>query len=538
MDILARMRIAFQAEALELLAELDAALLVLESEPGNDDLVHRVFRAIHTIKGSGATAGFTHLAAVAHKVEEVFDLARAGRLAITVEVVDCGLKACDVLRSILGAEDPDAECPGERGVTDALRLLLPRSISQPESPAVSEANQPAQAESVAYQITLRPHRELFHSGADPITLLDELRGVGQAHITGHTGEVPMFFDLEPESCYLWWEVKLVTDRGQAAIREVFSFVEDDCDVSVRLLEDQSSAVAILGTIPAESLELFAMECQEHLETVESQALELEGNGPSRDALDALFRAVHSIKGNAGLLLGQVRASSLASQHPLPVLARMAHAVESVLDPYRQNGGGSVPSDTVALVLEARDAMQGLLESLAGQSRGFILPAHLMEQLGLETGSTRRISAGSQCSRHSGIPPPSAWKLFGSCLQRLEKGQGTPSIFKTYQRGLKTLASAAAYQKRVDLDEPVAAQLRILEAAMRVGRPLTSRRSCTAHQFLGLGALSDRGRAPSRGQRSARSPRQPPPTPGPGFHGILDDHSHRPGKAGPPDASGG
>src|SRR5947207_2379764 len=117
-DILGRMREAFRAEALELLAELDTSLLVLESAPGNEDFVHRVFRAIHTIKGSGATAGFVHLAAVAHRVEEAFELARSGKLAITGELVDCGLKACDVLRAILAAENPDAECPGEEGVTD------------------------------------------------------------------------------------------------------------------------------------------------------------------------------------------------------------------------------------------------------------------------------------------------------------------------------------------------------------------------------------------------------------------------------------
>ena len=52
----------FRAEALDLLIELDSALLALEAEPGDSTLVHRVFRAIHTIKGSGATAGFAHLA--------------------------------------------------------------------------------------------------------------------------------------------------------------------------------------------------------------------------------------------------------------------------------------------------------------------------------------------------------------------------------------------------------------------------------------------------------------------------------------------
>jgi two-component system chemotaxis sensor kinase CheA len=170
-DIIGRMRASFRVEALELLAELDAALLVLESEPGNDDLVHRVFRAIHTIKGSGATAGYEHLAAVAHKVEEAFDLARSGRLAITGELVDCGLKACDVLRSILDSDNPDEECPGERVVQEALTDLLPRSTTAPESGTGSTEGQPGYGDRVAYEITVRPHRDLFYSGTDPVTLL-------------------------------------------------------------------------------------------------------------------------------------------------------------------------------------------------------------------------------------------------------------------------------------------------------------------------------------------------------------------------------
>jgi two-component system chemotaxis sensor kinase CheA len=464
------MRTAFRAEALELLAELDAALLTLEADPGNGDFVHRVFRAIHTLKGSGATAGFGHLAAVAHKVEEAFELARSGRLAITVELVDCGLKACDVLRAILVAENPDAECPGEKVVGDALSRLLPRPASNAEPAQFPDAASPRMSGRSAYEVMVRPHRELFYSGTDPITLLDELRELGQAHITGHADKVPLFFDIEPESCYLWWEAMLVTDRGEAAIRGVFSFVEDECDVSIRLVEDQSSAVALLGTVPAESLELFSIECQEHLETVESRALELEGNNPSRESLDALFRAIHSIKGNAGVLLGQVPGAALASNHPLPVLARMAHAVESVLDPHRQTGGGAVHADTVALVLEARDAMQGLLESLAGQSQGLVLPAHLIEKLGLETGSPTAATCTANTSAFRNTATQ-CLEVFESCIQRLEKGEGSHSILKTYQRGLKTLASAAAYQKRPDLDEPVATQLRILEAAMRAAKPL-------------------------------------------------------------------
>src|SRR5580658_3411757 len=100
-DVMEQMLNAFRAEALDLLIELNSALLALEQEASDTTLVHRVFRAIHTIKGSGATAGCAHLARFAHQVEEAFDLAREGRLAITPELIDCALKACDVIRLIL-----------------------------------------------------------------------------------------------------------------------------------------------------------------------------------------------------------------------------------------------------------------------------------------------------------------------------------------------------------------------------------------------------------------------------------------------------
>src|SRR5450631_3641440 len=116
-DIMEQMRVTFRAEALDLLIELDSALLALEAEAGDASLVHRVFRAIHTIKGSGATAGFAHLARFAHKMEEAFDLAREGRLAVTPDLIDCGLKACDVIRLILEEQAEGAFVPGEAELT-------------------------------------------------------------------------------------------------------------------------------------------------------------------------------------------------------------------------------------------------------------------------------------------------------------------------------------------------------------------------------------------------------------------------------------
>jgi HPt (histidine-containing phosphotransfer) domain-containing protein len=330
-DILEQIRIAFKAEALDLLIELDSSLLALEAEPGDMTMVHRVFRAIHTLKGSGGMAGFKHLAQFTHKLEEAFDLARERKLTVSPELVDCALKACDVIR-VLIEDTEEAVVPGEEEVILALTQLLSGSsdivqtvhVDLPKSGAVVRA---------AFEITLKPNRKIFYSGSDPVTLLDELKELGQAHITAHIDEVPAFASLDPEQCYLWWQILLVTNCDTDRINEVFVFVEDECELHIQLLEDQSGAVALLGSVPAETLQLFTSECEDHLERIEIDALSLEKDPDSRDRLDSVFRSVHSIKGNAGVLLGQISATSLLANHPLPLLHRMAHGLESLSIPF-------------------------------------------------------------------------------------------------------------------------------------------------------------------------------------------------------------
>ncbi|HLN25104.1 MAG TPA: Hpt domain-containing protein, partial [Patescibacteria group bacterium] len=70
----------FRQEAQELLEQLEQALLDLESAPGNADLVNSAFRALHTLKGSGAMFGFDVAAKFAHSLENAFDLVRQGKV--------------------------------------------------------------------------------------------------------------------------------------------------------------------------------------------------------------------------------------------------------------------------------------------------------------------------------------------------------------------------------------------------------------------------------------------------------------------------
>ena len=77
----AKLRATFRDEAYELLAELENALLALEEDPSDQELVNRIFRSLHTIKGSGGACGFDGISRFAHEVEAVYDLTRNGKLA-------------------------------------------------------------------------------------------------------------------------------------------------------------------------------------------------------------------------------------------------------------------------------------------------------------------------------------------------------------------------------------------------------------------------------------------------------------------------
>ena len=78
---------AYREEAIELLTELETSLLDLEETPDDKDLISRVFRAMHTIKGSGAMFGFDDIARFTHEAETVFDLVRNGKMEVTKELL-------------------------------------------------------------------------------------------------------------------------------------------------------------------------------------------------------------------------------------------------------------------------------------------------------------------------------------------------------------------------------------------------------------------------------------------------------------------
>ena len=196
-EILARMRSTFQTEAADLLEELDSSLLQLESDPADGELINRVFRAIHTLKGSGAMAGFERLSHFAHRVEEVFNAARDGRVKISPELMDIALPSCDLLRAFLADADttPGLEAETEKRLVNGLSAFVKpiESVVQTAEPGTAQAGQGR-----LRRIRFIPGARMLFSGADPVALLEELCELGSAHVTAHVDSLPVFDELASE----------------------------------------------------------------------------------------------------------------------------------------------------------------------------------------------------------------------------------------------------------------------------------------------------------------------------------------------------
>jgi two-component system chemotaxis sensor kinase CheA len=241
---------SFREEAREVLVDLEAALLELNESRADMELVGRVFRALHTIKGSGSMFGFEELAAFTHNLETAFDQVRNGRLEIGSELIDLTLAALDQIRAMLeegaGTEGADPAACAE--ILTKVRQLA--GIPASGAPVAKTAAAPAPAAvrdgpMRAWHIHFAPGAEMMLNGANPLLLLKELRQLGGLSARASMAGVPPIAELDPERCYVTWDMVLATAAGRDAIRDVFIFVADSCELTI-----EPDASAVHNTSPA------------------------------------------------------------------------------------------------------------------------------------------------------------------------------------------------------------------------------------------------------------------------------------------------
>ncbi len=142
----------FVPEAEEHLQIVQDCLLALEANPNAED-INRLFRAMHTVKGSAAQVGLQRIARVAHRAEDLVGRLRDGLLHPSAEIVDICLESVDALKKFLYRQWPD-EATMQASVKSLLTRIarLAPEESEDEAPAATASTEPvaeAQFDAVA-----------------------------------------------------------------------------------------------------------------------------------------------------------------------------------------------------------------------------------------------------------------------------------------------------------------------------------------------------------------------------------------------------
>eukprot|EP01035_Chromulina_nebulosa_P012535 gene12535-16715_t len=118
-DVVTRhLRTTYFDESTELMESAYAALAALEDGSGDEETMHALFRAIHSIKGGGGAFGFARMVALAHAMETLLDLMRDGTVPTDPARVALVLRGADVLADLLAAERTGVAAPA--GMEDEL----------------------------------------------------------------------------------------------------------------------------------------------------------------------------------------------------------------------------------------------------------------------------------------------------------------------------------------------------------------------------------------------------------------------------------
>ncbi|HKK63240.1 MAG TPA: chemotaxis protein CheA [Bacteroidales bacterium] len=347
----------FLEEATDHINDLEEALLLLENAPEDQQLVERVFRAMHSLKGGGAMFGFERLSEFTHDLETLYDLVREHQLNVTHDLLDITLASVDHLKVLL--EDDELELVENQTRHHNLLLQIKKIIKQEpvDKKNKTEVQQDATDEHKTYYIYFEPNSDIFNDGTNPLFLLDELYSIGDCKVFAHLNKVPRFSDLDQTRCYTYWEVILATDEGLNAVNDVFIFVEDQSKLEVLEVHDGNlfkypkliKEIEELATT-REDVGINTLEELIHKQELsDSQHTEqnIEQDMPVRRKMQAKDTTISSIRVSSSkldsmmnlvseLVTTQARLSLYAEQSDDPELATIAENVQKLSRQLRDN----------------------------------------------------------------------------------------------------------------------------------------------------------------------------------------------------------
>src|SRR6478609_5467717 len=231
----------FMDEAQELVADLERALLMLESDLNNVDGISTIFRAMHTLKGSAGMFGFDAVNNITHHLESIYQDIREGKRLMDAIVLATTFKTLDHLRNVMN--DPKLENVQVKNMHNELldeiaTLYANETVGSALSRGEGFVEKKSLAETVAtYYVYTLPSASILKNGTNTFYLVEDLLCLGTGVVLPFFKELPSLKDVVADNSYLGFEIVLSTSKPQADIQEVFMFVEGDCELIITKIAD-------------------------------------------------------------------------------------------------------------------------------------------------------------------------------------------------------------------------------------------------------------------------------------------------------------
>ncbi len=237
----------FFEESYEGLDAMEQGLLDMDMVDPDAEVINTIFRAAHSMKGGAGTFGFTQVAEFTHVLETLLDQIRSGQRAMSQDIQNLLLKSVDCIRQLLqdlqAGSDPDLDESTELKAQfeEILSGESPASSATEETPPPSDDSNGGQG---GWLVRFIPELTLLQTGNEPARMFRQLADLSdnQMQTTLDTSRLPIFTSLNPEECYLIWEIRIEKAIGKAAIEEVFEWVTDDAEIIITPLDVQATAV--------------------------------------------------------------------------------------------------------------------------------------------------------------------------------------------------------------------------------------------------------------------------------------------------------
>lgn len=253
----------FFAECEESLAAAEQGLAACKEGTQDDDTVNAVFRGVHSIKGGAGAFGYGALQAFTHVFETLLSDVRDGTVAITEPLINLMLIALDTLSDHVTAARDSTEPPEDAALLgDLTAAMAANAGGAPATVVAAPAPEPVRvaasdssddnfdldfdldsllddisgemgntAEQPRWEMGVRAHDAAMRNGSEPLLMLRELTDLGGICTVCDISSVPPLDSFDVGTGYLGWSFSFPPEVSEAAVREVFDFVGDDCSLA-------------------------------------------------------------------------------------------------------------------------------------------------------------------------------------------------------------------------------------------------------------------------------------------------------------------